>query len=120
MKLLVDMNLSPAWVPYLAERGFEAVHWSAVGPPDALDGLIAGYAIAGQWIVFTHDLDFGAILAHSRDHRPSVIQARVEDITPGALGPSLIAVLRQFEAELNGGAIVTILPDRSKVRVLPI
>jgi predicted nuclease of predicted toxin-antitoxin system len=120
MKLLVDMNLPPAWVPYLAGQGFEAVHWSSVGIPDALDSVIVEYAIANQLVVFTHDLDFGAILAHTRSHRPSVIQARVEDITPEAVGPSLIAVLRQFEAEINNGAIVTIQPDRTKVRVLPI
>jgi predicted nuclease of predicted toxin-antitoxin system len=120
MKLLVDMNLSPAWAPYLAEQGFEAVHWSAVGAPDALDETIATYAVENQQVIFTHDLDFGAILAHTRDHRPSVIQARVEDITPETLGPTLARVLRQFEAEIDRGAIVTILPGRNKVRVLPI
>jgi len=26
MKVLVDMNLSPGWVSFLAEGGFEAVH----------------------------------------------------------------------------------------------
>jgi len=28
MKLLLDMNLSPTWVRFLEENGFEAVHWS--------------------------------------------------------------------------------------------
>jgi predicted nuclease of predicted toxin-antitoxin system len=31
MKLLLDMNLSPDWVAELAARGWEAVHWSAIG-----------------------------------------------------------------------------------------
>lgn len=31
MKLLLDMNLTPMWVGFLQENGFEAVHWSAVG-----------------------------------------------------------------------------------------
>jgi len=26
MKFLIDMNLSPLWVPYFAGEGFEAVH----------------------------------------------------------------------------------------------
>jgi predicted nuclease of predicted toxin-antitoxin system len=120
MKLLVDMNLSPAWIPFLAKQGFDAVHWSDVGALDATDRTIAEYAIANQLVIFTHDLDFGTILAHTRDHKPSVVQARVEDIAPPALGASLVAVLRQFAAELDRGAIVTILPDRNKVRVLPI
>jgi predicted nuclease of predicted toxin-antitoxin system len=33
MKFLVDMNLSPLWVPFLTNQGFEAVHWSTVGQP---------------------------------------------------------------------------------------
>jgi len=31
MKLLVDMNLSPRWVPFLLDAAHEAVHWSTVG-----------------------------------------------------------------------------------------
>ena len=30
MKLLVDMNLSPAWIDRLARHRFEAVHWSTI------------------------------------------------------------------------------------------
>jgi len=37
MKLLVDMNLSPKWIPKLQEQGLEARHWSEVGRPDASD-----------------------------------------------------------------------------------
>ncbi len=33
MKLLVDMNLSPAWVDVLRQAGFEAIHWSEIGSP---------------------------------------------------------------------------------------
>ncbi|MBL8799564.1 MAG: hypothetical protein JNM56_37120 [Planctomycetia bacterium] len=31
LKLLVDMNLSPTWVPFLHGSGWSAVHGSAVG-----------------------------------------------------------------------------------------
>jgi predicted nuclease of predicted toxin-antitoxin system len=120
MKLLVDMNLSPQWVPYLAERGFEAAHWSTLGHPGAHDDEIFDYARAGGLVIFTHDLDFTTMLALEHSHRPSLIQARVQDISPDSLGPSVVAALRQFAAELDGGAIVTILSDRNKVRVLPI
>lgn len=36
-KVLVDMNLSPEWVPLLIGCGFEAIHWSTVGNPRARD-----------------------------------------------------------------------------------
>jgi len=37
MKLLIDMNLSPEWVPFLEKAGWPAVHWFKVGQPDASD-----------------------------------------------------------------------------------
>ncbi|MFN2376928.1 MAG: DUF5615 family PIN-like protein [Candidatus Binatia bacterium] len=37
MKILLDKNLSPAWVGFLVAEGIEAVHWSVVGPPNATD-----------------------------------------------------------------------------------
>ncbi len=35
MKILIDVNLSPAWVDFLLDHGLEAVHWSTVGDPRA-------------------------------------------------------------------------------------
>lgn len=65
MKLLIDMNLSPNWVQYLADAGIDAVHWSAVGQPNAADAELMRFASAGGLTILTHDLDFGAILASS-------------------------------------------------------
>jgi predicted nuclease of predicted toxin-antitoxin system len=31
MRLLLDMNLSPSWVRFLEENGFDAIHWVAIG-----------------------------------------------------------------------------------------
>ena len=55
MKFPIDMNLSPLWVSFLAEKGFTAVHWSTVGQPWAADSEIFDFAAANEWIVFTHD-----------------------------------------------------------------
>lgn len=63
MKLVVDMNLSPAWVALLESAGHSAVHWSSVGPPNAPDMEIMGWAADHGAIVLTHDLDFSTILA---------------------------------------------------------
>jgi predicted nuclease of predicted toxin-antitoxin system len=40
MKVLIDMNLSPRWLGALTGAGFEAVHWSALGPGNAPDAEI--------------------------------------------------------------------------------
>ncbi len=43
MKFLIDMNLSPLWVPYLMDHDIEATHWSTVGEPSAPDSRILEY-----------------------------------------------------------------------------
>lgn len=40
MKLLVDMNLSPAWVDILQAACWQASHWSTRGNPSAPDAEI--------------------------------------------------------------------------------
>jgi predicted nuclease of predicted toxin-antitoxin system len=73
MKLLVDMNLSPRWVGALTGAGIEAVHWSTVGTTNAPDAQIMAYALANDFVVLTHDLDFSAILAATQGGKPSVV-----------------------------------------------
>ena len=63
MRLLIDMNLSPTWVALFGQQRWDAVHWATVGDPQATDGEIMAWARANGYIVFTHDLDFGTILA---------------------------------------------------------
>ena len=75
MRLLIDMNLTPLWVPFFAEQGFESIHWSSIGEPSAPDTHIMDYASANAMIVFTHDLDFGALLAIRHSSHPSVIRS---------------------------------------------
>ena len=119
-KLLIDMNLSPQWVPVLQEHGWEAVHWSDVGDPRASDRAIMDWSMAHQYVVFTHDLDFGTMLALTHDVGPSVIQVRAENILPDYLGGSVVAALNQHEADLSSGSLVVVDESRSRVRVLPI
>ena len=48
VNLLVDMNLSPDWVPVPNDHGWPAIHWSAVGDARASDRLdgVAPRAVA--------------------------------------------------------------------------
>ena len=64
------------------QAGIEAVHWSSVGDLRAPDHLIMDFAREHGYIVFTHDLDFGTILAATQAEAPSVIQIRTQNITP--------------------------------------
>ena len=60
MKFLVDMNLSPSWVGFLVQAGFEAIHWSNVGPGDAPDAELMRWAADHGHVVLTSDLGYGA------------------------------------------------------------
>jgi predicted nuclease of predicted toxin-antitoxin system len=120
MKILIDMNLSPDWVQTFTEAGIESIHWSEIGDIRAADRLIMAHAQSNNYIVFTHDLDFGALLAATQADSPSVIQVRVQDPFPDAIGPLVISALRQFQTELEIGALVSIDVLRSRVRILPI
>ena len=120
MKILVDMNLSPGWVALLREQDWEAIHWSTVGRANAPDSEILAWAAEHDCIVFTHDLDFGALLAVRSHGKPSVIQLRTQETSPAKIGPSVVVALRQLRPELEQGALVTIDPARARARILPL
>lgn len=120
MKLVVDMNLTPQWIPVLREAGHDAVHWSDVGDPAAPDHAIMQWAREHGRTVFTHDLDFGALLAATNAAGPSVLQVRTQDVLPVALAPTVLSALAQFNDQLAAGALITIDEARVRARVLPL
>jgi predicted nuclease of predicted toxin-antitoxin system len=120
MKILIDMNLSPDWVMSLKEAGFESLHWSDVGDPRASDETILDYAKTHGYVIFTHDLDFGAILAASHAEAPSVIQVRVQDVDPASLSKVLVLLLHNCRRHLDRGALICLDDSAQRVRILPI
>lgn len=120
MKILIDMNLSPAWIPILEDQGWEALHWSHVGNPSASDSKILSWAQQNGYVIFTHDLDFGAILAASRSVYPSVLQLRTQDVSPSHATQIIIRVLQDFQSQLEEGALLSIDEGNARVRMLPL
>jgi len=120
MKILVDMNLSPSWCAVLIASGHDARHWKDIGKPAAPDSLLFGWAREHGYVVFTNDLDFGAILAATQAQAPSVVQLRGPDVTPQTAGHFLVSVLSYYATELANGALVVVDEERSRVRLLPI
>src|ERR1035438_2572026 len=119
MKILVDMNLSPEWVHVFQKCGWTAVHWSAIGKKDAEDNVLMSWAEQNGHLVFTHDLDFGTLLALTHRRSPSVLQVRSQDVTAKFLEYHVVLALRQFESVLLKGAIVVVEEDNTRVRLLP-
>ena len=120
MKILIDMNLSPNWAGFLKSAGVEALHWSEVGLAYAPDSALMIWAAEHGFIVLTNDLDFGIALATANMEKPSVVQIRGDDLRSASIGNQVMLALRQLQAELEEGALVTIDLKRTRLRLLPL
>jgi predicted nuclease of predicted toxin-antitoxin system len=120
MRILIDVNLSPAWVDAFTRHGIESVHWTTIGDPRATDEAIMQYARDHSYVVFTHDLDFGALLALTRAQGPSVLQVRTQNVLPTAIAALTIQVLTAHTSVFEAGALVTVDERSARIRVLPI
>ena len=120
MRVLVDVNLSPAWVEALRGHGIDAVHWRDVGDLRARDAEIMRWANKAGCVVLTPDLDFGTILALGRRAGPSVVQVRTQDVMPDAIAATVARAITAHADALSRGALITIDEARARVRVLPL
>jgi predicted nuclease of predicted toxin-antitoxin system len=107
-------------VSELAAAGIEAVHWGTVRDPRAPDSVIFRWAREHAFVVFTHDLDFGRLLALSGDEGPSVVQLRTHDLLPQSVGSVVTAAMLAHRDVLERGALLVIDAASARVRILPI
>jgi predicted nuclease of predicted toxin-antitoxin system len=114
------MNLSPNWATVLKEAGIEATHWTGIGPATAPDSAIMAYAAENHFAILTNDLDFGIALAIANTEKPSVVQIRGQDLRPASIANKVVSALRQMQKELEAGAMLTIDPKRTRLRILPL
>ncbi|MCC7173337.1 MAG: DUF5615 family PIN-like protein [Planctomycetes bacterium] len=119
MRLVLDMNISPAWVVHLTAQNWDVVHWSTVGDARATDEAIFRWARQAGRAVVTADLGFGRLLALTGMTSPSVVEMRAGDILSASALQALIAALGAHAADIEAGALVVVEPARSRVRLLP-
>jgi predicted nuclease of predicted toxin-antitoxin system len=121
MNLLLDMNISYEWRDILKNAGINCCHWSDVGDPRADDTTIFDWAKIHDFIVLTHDLDFGDILSATNAVAPSVIQVRLQKWLPDTENSQiLIGLLGKYHVELKQGALIIIDIHKQRVRLLPL
>jgi predicted nuclease of predicted toxin-antitoxin system len=85
-----------------------------------MQSLLLNYAKENEYILFTNDLDFGALLAANKNISPSVIQVRTQDVLPLAIGELVINSLKQYENLLENGALISIDESKERARILPL
>ncbi len=120
MKVLIDMNLSPDWVQEFKLHEIESTHWTAVGKFDAPDIELMDWARINNYIVFTHDLDFGTILAITKAEKPSVIQVRTQNVSVDHLSNMVIFSIKHYSDLLEDGALLILDEDKKRIRILPL
>lgn len=120
MNLVLDMNLSPLWVDFFDGTFVNAVHWSSIGAVDIEDEKIFEWARVNNHIVFTNDLDFGAILAATNANAPSVLQVRTQDLLPETIGERVLKTLETLQAEIEKGVLIILDTNKMRVRMLPL
>jgi len=72
------------------------------------------------YILLTHDLDFGAILASTEGKSPSVVQLRSANLSPSSIASETLRVIVRMESELRSGALLIVQSGSTRVRLLPI
>jgi predicted nuclease of predicted toxin-antitoxin system len=114
------MGVSRKTVHWLRANGHDAVHLSELGMKRARDDEVLAHALREERVVLTFDLDFGQILAASREMAPSVIIFRLSSARPDHVNVQLEDALRDTSAALGAGAIVIVEDERRRVRKLPV
>jgi predicted nuclease of predicted toxin-antitoxin system len=120
MKILLDMNLPAPWTDFLTIAGWETVHCSTMMETLKTDQQLMDWARSNGCVVFTHGMDFGTALKYCAFSGPSVFQINAKDIMVPELGGTVAGILRQFESELQTGAIIQIDTETGRAKVFKI
>lgn len=120
MKFLADMGISQRTVAWLQAQGHDALHVRELQMQRAADADILAKAREEARILLTLDLDFGYLVAISRDRLPSVVIFRLGNETSEFVTARLESVLDCCQDELHEGAIVAVEEAAIRVRRLPI
>lgn len=121
MRFLLDANISPLVATRLIEAGHSAVHVRDVGLRAASDEQIMDVAAQEDRVIVSQDIDFTNLLYYRRASRPSLILLRnLPEVTAAQIAQLITANLPQLEDSLSGGAAVSIVGDRLRVRRLPL
>lgn len=120
MKFLIDESLSARVAQLLQGEEHDAVHVSDRSLLGAPDSAVMHTATAENRTVVSVDTDFGELLALGRHPGPSVILLRRCPHAPEQQVRVLLAALDEIQESVAAGAVVTLTPDRARIRLLPI
>jgi predicted nuclease of predicted toxin-antitoxin system len=120
MRFLADMGISPKTVAFLRSLGHEALHLHEQGLDRLPDPAILEKARTERWILLTHDLDFGDLMAASGDKLPSIVVFRLRNMHPEHVSRHLKAIIAEYHNALDQGVAISVTEGQVRVRLLPL
>lgn len=116
MRVLLDTCVWRGALRDLRDAGID-MEWCGDWPKDPGDKQILARAFEEHRIIVTLDKDFGElVMVYGLPHAGIV---RLVDIAAREQGLVSVDVLNKYGPLLEAGAIVTVLPDRIRVRTGP-
>ena len=113
MKVLLDTCVWGGTGAVLKASGHD-VTWSGDWEQDPGDAEILALAFEEGRVLVTLDKDFGE-LAVVRGH-PHAGIVRLVGFRAGELGPTCVRIFDSYEVELSRGALLTVTPERVRIR----
>ena len=101
MRFLADMGISPKTVLFLQYLEHDAVHLHEQALDRLQDSEILDKARAESRVILTHDLDFGELVAASRERLPSVVVFRLRNMDPARVNQYLDRIINQHKEALG-------------------
>jgi predicted nuclease of predicted toxin-antitoxin system len=117
---LIDMPLSPQLAAWLVDKGYDAVHATAIGLSTAPDTEIMEVARQEHRTIVTADLDYPRLLAIARSTEPSLILFRGGSWSEADVRARMAMVLANLETTDIVGSIIVVERDRVRRRRLPL
>lgn len=114
------MGISMRVVGWLRSNNHDVVHLREQNLHTLPDNEIFDKAITEDRIILTFDLDFGEIVALSRNRQVSIILFRLRNTTTPFVLKRLEKVITESAALLEEGNIILVEEARYRIRKLPI
>lgn len=96
------------------------MHLHELGLDRLPDAEIVRKARREGYVILTHDLDFGELLAIGGSEMPSVVIFRLQNTRPENVNRYLQILIEEHQGALREGAIFGVSEGRVRVRMLPV
>jgi predicted nuclease of predicted toxin-antitoxin system len=120
MKFLLNENIALSLSEQLNSIGWQSTHVTSIGLKGEPDNKIVEFCIENDYVIITHDLDYGKIVSLSGKRNPSVLTFRLEKMSIDEIFSLIKNNQIQITHYLSQGALVTIDGEKFRFRLLPI